>query len=136
MKMNKVAIKFGLIIILFGNIFSSCKTPEIYIYMTPEFKEKEKRLRFSLEEASNICRDYINKNNIKTENGYYSLDIIYDENYIFRTYYEPHNFKSGNYNLSGIWINGNTGKIKEVKGNKYIKVIFRLGQFHTYTRKY
>ena len=63
------------------------------------------------------------------------MDIIYGDYYIFKPKWEPYNLKTGNYNLSGIWINGNTGEIKEVKTNKRIKVILENTSHISYTRR-
>ena len=43
------------------------------------------------------------------------LNVIYGDYYIFKQIWEPYSLKTGTYNLLGIWINGNSGEIKEIK---------------------
>ncbi len=121
---------------LFSTIFFSCKnTHEIYIYGTLEFKEKEKMLKLSLKEAADICENYIINHNILTEDKYYYLDLICDDNYIFKIKHELYNPKLGRYNLSGIWVNGKTGKIREVKTRENVKVLLEIGKHIGFIKK-
>ena len=87
-----------------------------------------------MDEAGQKCIKYILKEEIAND-GFFELDIIYGDYYIFKPKGEPYNLKTGNYNLSGIWINGNTGEIKEVKTNKNIKVILEYNSHISYTRR-
>ena len=122
------------IIGILSSIFSCKVEKDIFIYRTEEFKKKEKTFKLSLDEAGQKCIKYILKEEIAND-GFFDLDIIYGDYYIFKPKWEPYNLKTGNYNLSGIWINGNTGEIKEVKTNKRIKVILENTSHISYTRR-
>ena len=119
---------------ILSSIFSCKVEKDISIYRTEEFKKKEKTFKLSLDEAGQKCIKYILKEEIAND-GSFELDIIYGDYYIFKPKGEPYNLKTGNYNLSGIWINGNTGEIKEVKTNKRIKVILENTSHISYTRR-
>ena len=127
-------IKIVIIIGILSSIFSCKVEKDISIYRTEEFKKKEKTLKLSLDEAGQKCIKYILKEEIAND-GFFELDIIYGDYYIFKPKGELYNLKTGNYNLSGIWINGNTGEIKEVKTNKRIKVILENTSHISYTRR-
>ena len=127
-------IKIVIIIGILSSIFSCKVEKDIFIYRTEEFKKKEKTFKLSLDEAGQKCIKYILKEEIAND-GFFDLDIIYGDYYIFKPKWEPYNLKTGNYNLSGIWINGNTGEIKEVKTNKRIKVILENTSHISYTRR-
>ena len=119
---------------ILSSIFSCKVEKDIFIYRTKEFKKKEQTFKLSLDEAGQKCIKYILKEEIAND-GSFELDIIYGDYYIFKPKWEPYNLKIGNYNLSGIWINGNTGEIKEVKTNKRIKVILENTSHISYTRR-
>ena len=119
---------------ILSSIFSCKVEKDIFIYRTEEFKKKEKTFKLSLDEAGQKCIKYILKEEIAND-GSFELDIIYGDYYIFKPKGELYNLKTGNYNLSGIWINGNTGEIKEVKTNKRIKVILENTSHISYTRR-
>ena len=119
---------------ILSSIFSCKVEKDISIYRTEEFKKKEKTFKLSLDEAGQKCIKYILKEEIAND-GFFELDIIYGDYYIFKPKGEPYSLKTGNYNLSGIWINGNTGEIKEVKTNKRIKVILENTSHISYTRR-
>ena len=127
-------IKIVIIIGILSSIFSCKVEKDISIYRTEEFKKKEKTFKLSLDEAGQKCIKYILKEEIAND-GFFELDIIYGDYYIFKPKWELYNLKTGNYNLSGIWINGNTGEIKEVKTNKRIKVILENTSHISYTRR-
>lgn len=127
-------IKIVIIVGILSSIFSCKVEKDIFIYRTEEFKKKEKTFKLSLDEAGQKCIKYILKEEIAND-GFFELDIIYGDYYIFKPKWEPYNLKTGNYNLSGIWINGNTGEIKEVKTNKRIKVILENTSHISYTRR-
>ena len=127
-------IKIVIIIGILSSIFSCKVEKDISIYRTEEFKKKEKTFKLSLDEAGQKCIKYILKEEIAND-GSFELDIIYGDYYIFKPKGELYNLKTGNYNLSGIWINGNTGEIKEVKTNKRIKVILENTSHISYTRR-
>ena len=127
-------IKIVIIMGILSSIFSCKVEKDISIYRTEEFKKKEKTFKLSLDEAGQKCIKYILKEEIAND-GFFELDIIYGDYYIFKPKGEPYNLKTGNYNLSGIWINGNTGEIKEVKTNKRIKVILENTSHISYTRR-
>ena len=119
---------------ILSSIFSCKVEKDISIYRTEEFKKKEQTFKLSLDEAGQKCIKYILKEEIAND-GFFELDIIYRDYYIFKPKGEPYSLKTGNYNLSGIWINGNTGEIKEVKTNKRIKVILENTSHISYTRR-
>ena len=127
-------IKIVIIIGILSSIFSCKVEKDIFIYRTEEFKKKEQTFKLSLDEAGQKCIKYILKEEIAND-GFFELDIIYGDYYIFKPKWEPYSLKTANYNLSGIWINGNTGEIKEVKTNKRIKVILENTSHISYTRR-
>ena len=127
-------IKIVIIMGILSSIFSCKVEKDIFIYRTKEFKKKEQTFKLSLDEAGQKCIKYILKEEIAND-GFFDLDIIYGDYYIFKPKWEPYNLKTGNYNLSGIWLNGNTGEIKEVKTNKRIKVILENTSHISYTRR-
>ena len=127
-------IKIVIIMGILSSVFSCKVEKDISIYRTEEFKKKEKTFKLSLDEAGQKCIKYILKEEIAND-GFFELDIIYGDYYIFKPKWEPYSLKTGNYNLSGIWINGNTGEIKEVKTNKRIKVILENTSHISYTRR-
>ena len=129
-KVIKIVIVMGIL----SSVFSCKVEKDISIYRTEEFKKKEKTFKLSLDEAGQKCIKYILKEEIAND-GFFELDIIYGDYYIFKPKGEPYNLKTGNYNLSGIWINGNTREIKEVKTNKRIKVILENTSHISYTRR-
>ena len=129
-KVIKIVIVMGIL----SSVFSCKVEKDISIYRTEEFKKKGKTFKLSLDEAGQKCIKYILKEEIAND-GFFDLDIIYGDYYIFKPKWEPYNLKTGNYNLSGIWINGNTREIKEVKTNKRIKVILENTSHISYTRR-
>ena len=129
-KVIKIVIVMGIL----SSVFSCKVEKDISIYRTEEFKKKEQTFKLSLDEAGQKCIKYILKEEIAND-GFFDLDIIYGDYYIFKPKWEPYNLKTGNYNLSGIWINGNTREIKEVKTNKRIKVILENTSHISYTRR-
>ena len=135
--MKNITYKIIKIVIVMGILSSvfSCKVEkDISIYRTEEFKKKEKTFKLSLDEAGQKCIKYILKEEIAND-GFFELDIIYGDYYIFKPKWEPYSLKTGNYNLSGIWINGNSGEIKEVKTNKNIKIILEPNSHIPYTKR-
>ena len=127
-------IKIVIIMGILSSIFSCKVEKDIFIYRTEEFKKKEKTFKLSLDEAGQKCIKYILKEEIAND-GFFELDIIYGDYYIFKPKWEPYSLKTGNYNLSGIWINGNSGEIKEVKKNKNIKILLEYNSHISYTRR-
>ena len=127
-------IKIVIIIGILSSIFSCKVEKDISIYRTEEFKKKEKTFKLSLDEAGQKCIKYILKEEIAND-GFFELDIIYGDYYIFKPKGEPYSLKTGNYNLSGIWINGNSGEIKEVKKNKNIKIILEYNSHIPYIKR-
>ena len=127
-------IKIVIVIGILSSVFSCKVEKDISIYRTEEFKKKEKTFKLSLDEAGQKCIKYILKEEIAND-GFFELDIIYGDYYIFKPKWEPYSLKTGNYNLSGIWINGNSGEIKEVKKNKNIKILLEYNSHISYTRR-
>ena len=127
-------IKIVIVIGILSSVFSCKVEKDISIYRTEEFKKKEKTFKLSLDEAGQKCIKYILKEEIAND-GFFELDIIYGYYYIFKPKGELYNLKTGNYNLSGIWINGNTGEIKEVKTNENIKILLEYNSHMPYMRR-
>ena len=127
-------IKIVIIMGILSSIFSCKVEKDIFIYRTEELKKKEKTFKLSLDEAGQKCIKYILKEEIAND-GFFELDIIYGDYYIFKPKGEPYSLKTGNYNLSGIWINGNSGEIKEVKKNKNIKIILEYNSHIPYIKR-
>ena len=119
---------------ILSSVFSCKVEKDISIYRTEEFKKKEKTFKLSLDEAGQKCIKYILKEEIAND-GFFELDIIYVYYYIIKPKGEPYSLKTGNYNLSGIWINGNSGEIKEVKKNKNIKIILEYNSHIPYIKR-
>ena len=127
-------IKIVIIMGILSSVFSCKVEKDISIYRTEEFKKKEQTFKLSLDEAGQKCIKYILKEEIAND-GFFELDIIYGDYYIFKPKGEPYSLKTGNYNLSGIWINGNSGEIKEVKKNKNIKIILEYNSHIPYIKR-
>ena len=127
-------IKIVIVIGILSSVFSCKVEKDISIYRTEEFKKKEKTFKLSLDEAGQKCIKYILKEEIAND-GFFELDIIYGDYYICKPKGELYNLKTGNYNLSGIWINGNTGEIKEVKTNENIKILLEYNSHMPYMRR-
>ena len=127
-------IKIVIIMGILSSVFSCKVEKDISIYRTEEFKKKEQTFKLSLDEAGQKCIKYILKEEIAND-GFFDLDIIYGDYYIFKPKGEPYSLKTGNYNLSGIWINGNSGEIKEVKKNKNIKIILEYNSHIPYIKR-
>lgn len=116
----------------FINIFiillsiSSCgiKNREIaYVYGTPAFNEKQKELKYNLSDASGLCADYLRQQGSLSDFSWLTLNIIYGDYYIFKTRPAAYNLKLAEYYLSGIWVNGQTGEVKNVKKGGKIRVV-------------
>ena len=100
----------------FFSCFSSKSTA--YFYGTSEFRNKVEGFDISIDQAAEICAKYIFEQNEDIDETFTSLQVVYKDYYIFSDFmFSP---KSGRYNLSGIWINGNTGEIKEVSTKKVV----------------
>uniref|UniRef100_UPI0039A6DBAB hypothetical protein n=1 Tax=Ornithobacterium rhinotracheale TaxID=28251 RepID=UPI0039A6DBAB len=127
--------KYIFIMGILSSIFSCRVKKDVYIYRTEVFYKKEKELKISLDEATNIYSTYILKNKKENETLFCRLDIIYGDYYIFKKEWEPYNLKTGNYNLSGIWINGYTGEIEEVTTHKNIRIILEPSKHLPYVKK-
>ncbi len=121
----------------FFSISNSCKDNQdnFYIYRTEEFNKKENEFRISLDEASKIYSTFILEKNKENKEIFCPLDIIYGEHYIFKENRAAYNLKTGDYNLSGVWINGNTGEIKEIQTEDNVKIILEPGKHLYYVKK-
>ena len=93
----------------------------VYVYGSKEFSDKENSFKITLRQASIICAKHQFKQDINKKEVFTCLNIMYGDYYLFSSF--MYNLKSARYNLSGIWIDGNTGEIKEVKTRKNITVI-------------
>lgn len=121
MKINVFLYNLLNILIIISCHNKDMEKEEYYIYGTSEFKEKEKELKISLEEAAQIYANYVLKQDIQKAKIECVLDIIYEDNYIFVNSPLHYNAKTG-YNISGVWVNGYTGEIKEKYISKYVKI--------------
>ncbi|MBE8726764.1 hypothetical protein [Flavobacterium hungaricum] len=133
--MKNINLKNIIIMAFLTSIFS-CKEKEnkVYIYQTEEFAVKERSMKFDLRDCSKILENFATKNTIKS-NSIFTLDIIYEDNYIFKKNLEPYSLKTGKYNISGIWINGNTGELKEIKTEKNITIILDPSEHIPFVQK-
>jgi hypothetical protein len=118
------------------SVFFSCEEKkEVYVYRTEAFEIKEKSFKISLDDAVKKYREYIlGKEEVDNE-LFCRLDLIYGDNYIFKKNWEPYNSKTGYYNLSGIWVNGNTSEIKNVETKENIKVLLDPQKHIPYVKK-
>ena len=88
-----------------------------YAYQTEAFDKWEQSKKIKLDEAFKIhceylkTRDKIFKNTDK--NKCYPLSYSYDNYYVFSSVTNIH--KIGKFNLSGVWVNADNGKVKFVK---------------------
>src|SRR5690554_367871 len=129
-KLKKVSVMKG--ITHFINIFiillsiSSCgiKNREIaYVYGTPAFNEKQKALKYTVSDASGLCADYLRQQGSLSDFSWLTLNIIYGDYYVFKTRPAVYNLKLAEYYLSGIWVNGQTGEVKNVEKGGKIRVV-------------
>lgn len=111
----------GQYIIFIALILMSCnreKGPS-YVYGKEDYKEKEKHLVLDTEQAAAIyAKHYFSQHPNDTVVDV-KLDIIYSDYYVFKEKREPYAPMLAHYGLSGIWINGQTGELKEVKTKDY-----------------
>lgn len=133
--MYKFIIKIVIIMGILNGILSCKEEKDIYVYRTEKFNTKEKEFKISLDQAAEIFSEYILTKEKKEDELFCKLDIIYGDDYIFKKKWEPYNLKTGDYNLSGIWINGNTGKIREVETDKSVKIILEPNKHISYIKK-
>lgn len=113
-------------ILAFAIIFSflSCgikKEGSIYVYGTSAFEEKE--LKYSIYDAAERCVEYLREQKMINDSIWLQLDIIFGDNYIFKIKPFPYNLKLAEYDLSGIWFNGKTGDIQDVKKGGKVRVL-------------
>ena len=111
-----------IISILVHGLLSCAAKKAVYIYGTPEFESKQKELNYSLGEAAVHCQDYIAAREQLDSVRFIRLDLIYGDDYIFQIRPMHYNLKTTEYWLSGIWVNGKDGVVKEVKSRKPIQV--------------
>ncbi len=113
------------IILLIVAIISSCHNNnpikidknKTYAYQTEEFSRWEHSKKIKLNEAHKILYEYLKTHhesfkNTDKQTGY-PLSYAYDNYYVFSSVTNIH--KLGKFNLSGLWVNANTGEIKVVK---------------------
>lgn len=112
-------------LILIINIFSililqiSCNNPKndymkdnnVIMYNSNEFKEFESKAKIKLKEAWEIQKEYA-QNESKTPKNW--LFFVIDNNYVFTSIFQP---KIPEASIGGIWVNSETGEVKEVTSN-------------------
>jgi len=106
----------------------SKQQPTITVYGTPEFVQKQKQLKYRVADAAKLCADYLRQQNRSTDSSWLKLDIIYGDHYIFKTRPYAYNLKLADYYLSGIWVNGETGEIKNVEKGGRIRLVLEYGK--------
>jgi len=106
----------------------SKQQPTITVYGTPEFVQKQKQLKYRVADAAKRCADYLRQQNQPTDSPWLKLDIIYGDHYIFKTRPYAYNLKLADYYLSGIWVNGETGEIKNVEKGGRIRLVLEYGK--------
>ncbi len=108
------------IIVLFL-LFSSCNTSEVIPlnedkaiqYGTDAFYEWESTKEIKIDEAYEIFKTHLSENpdiDIHESFKVGVLGFIYDDHYVFSTVHN--NLKMGKFNLTGFWVNANTGEIR------------------------
>ncbi len=102
------------------NIFSCKKQQqEYYFYGTKEYLEKEQSLSINTEQAALIFVKNYFQDNPSEKQVTVSLDIIYNDCYIFSNHWFLSNPKTGDYFLEkSYWINGKTKEIKKIDNEK------------------
>ena len=117
-------INFKLILIILQIIIIGChdkKEKPYCVYNSKEYQEKVKEFKLDINQANElVAKAYFKEFPVKKE-YYNTLSIVYGDYYLFPS--KPYNLKLGNYFLSGYWVNGNTGEVKKVDNNEFIKLI-------------
>lgn len=116
-----------IIIMSLLSLFScSNKKRTIVKYNSIEYKEKSKTFKVSIEEAANkAAKVFFDKNPNNAEYDF-RLDLLLNDYYIFREYNSFYNLKTGNYNLSGIWVDGKNGEVLVKEKDDIIKVTLKI----------
>ncbi len=88
-----------------------------YAYQTEAFDQWEQSKKIKLDEAYRIHLEYIQTHNKSfkkkdRQNGL-PLSYAYDNYYVFSTIINIQ--KLGRFNLSGVWVNADTGEVKVVR---------------------
>jgi len=112
-----------IVIISFLTIFLGCKSKEekflekhqVLFYQTKDFESFVKEAKIKPEEAWDLMVGYSKSNQI---NQPHLLFFIIDGNYTFTSYMHP---KIPDAYTGGIWVNANTGDIKEVKNGIFLQ---------------
>lgn len=135
-QLHKNIIKYSSIITILFILFSCCneKTKVVYKYNSIEYKKKLKEFTVSLETAGNIASQLYFENHPNSKEYHFTLDIIFDEYYLFCESNCLYNGKTGQYFLSGIWVNGKTGKALYKNTNEYVKIHIDIPS--SYSTKY
>ena len=60
------------------------------------------------------------------------MSIVYGDYFVFAL--KPYNLKTARYNLSGYWVNGMTGDIKEVDTEEYLELILEPNKENKFFR--
>lgn len=96
----------------------------VYIYNTEEYNQKIKEFDVSIDKAVEIAINFLDDKEEKIQE--LTLDIVYDDFYIFKPSTVLYNHKRGQYFLSGIWVNGKTGDIIKEDTEKYVKITLKI----------
>lgn len=133
MKCNliRAVMIMSLVFSFFGCVSNEAKKAK-YIYNSEEYHLKVKGFSVPLEDAIRIASEFFYLNNPKNEIFDAELSLIYDDYYIFSINPACYNLKTGKYNLSGIWVNGNSGVVIQKQTDKYVNVILMPESNSTY----
>ena len=101
----------------------SCNNPKnqnmepnnVILYNSEEFKSFENQAKIKLKDAWEIQKKYALEKNENPKNW---LFFIIDKNYVFTSIFQP---KIPQASTSGIWVNSETGDVKEVKSDKNLR---------------
>lgn len=133
MKYNliKAVMIMSLVFSFWGCVSNEAKKAK-YIYNSEEYHLKVKGFSVSLDDAIRIASEFFYINNPTIEIFDAELSMVYDDYYIFSINPACYNLKTGKYNLSGIWVNGNSGLVIQKQTDKYVNVILMPESNSTY----
>ncbi len=115
----KKVILLALVLITGCQKYSAIKIDKnkAYAYQSEAFEQWEQTKKIKLEDAYKIHLEYVQTckesfKNLNKETGF-PLSYAYDNYYVFSS---VTNFqKFGEFNLSGVWVNADTGEVKVVR---------------------
>ncbi|HEX8576533.1 MAG TPA: hypothetical protein VF677_09595 [Flavobacterium sp.] len=103
-----------------------------YVYNSEGYNKKIKEFKINIEQASQIFAKYYFEKFPEKKEYYSRLSIVYGDYYVFAS--KPYNLKIARYNLSGYWVNGMTGDIKEVDTEEYLELILEPNKENKFFR--